>query len=307
MKPSGWCVMIYLIAPVTAPAQEFGFELDPAVVQSVREWVQDNLDENALAKLGVDQERVVQFLREAEKGLQGSSVYDLASFRDAAPLLLPLLNKFEETRPYGAWLETHLDYFEVSETLRRELPKETPPQQAPVLAPQRGRTAWVSVVEKRPVPPAAEKYLPRLKAIFIEEKVPVELVWVAEAESSFNPGAKSPVGAVGLFQLMPQTAKGLDLSLFPRDERYQPEKNARAAAKYLRQLYERFGDWRLALAAYNAGPTRVEELLKKRKARTYDEIATRLPAETQMYVPKVEAIVQKREGKPLGSLKFRAG
>ena len=106
---------------------------------------------------------------------------------------------------------------------------------------------------------------------------------------------------------MPQTAKGLDLSLFPRDERYQPEKNGRAAARYLRQLYERFGDWRLALAAYNAGPGRVEELLKQRKARTYDEIATRLPAETQMYVPKVEALLRKREGKQFGDLKIQRG
>ncbi|MEO6184259.1 MAG: transglycosylase SLT domain-containing protein, partial [Verrucomicrobiota bacterium] len=82
------------------------------------------------------------------------------------------------------------------------------------------------------------------------------------------------------------------------------EKNARAAAHYLRQLRNRFGDWRLALAAYNAGEGRVAELLRKQKARTFDEIAHRLPAETQMYVPKVEATIRKREGRTLADLKM---
>jgi membrane-bound lytic murein transglycosylase D len=106
---------------------------------------------------------------------------------------------------------------------------------------------------------------------------------------------------------MPATARTLSLSTRPRDERLQPEKNARAAAKYLRYLYGRFGDWRLALAAYNVGETRVHNLLKRQKARTFDAIAGRLPAETQMYVPKVEATLRLREGRTLGDLKLPAG
>ena len=106
---------------------------------------------------------------------------------------------------------------------------------------------------------------------------------------------------------MPKTAKSLDLSLWPRDERLQPEKGARAAAKYLRQLHERFGDWRLAVADYYAGPGRVDDLLKKYGGRSFDAISSRLPAETQMYVPKVEAILLKREGKSLDDLKVRPG
>ena len=78
--------------------------------------------------------------------------------------------------------------------------------------------------------------------------------------------------------------------------------SARAAAKYLRFLHNHFKDWRLALAAYNAGEGTVDRLLKGRKVRTFDAIATRLPAETQMYVPRVEATLLRREGIKLTDL-----
>jgi membrane-bound lytic murein transglycosylase D len=94
----------------------------------------------------------------------------------------------------------------------------------------------------------------------------------------------------------------MQLSAWPRDERLQPEKNAHAAAKYLRHLHDRFRDWPLALAAYNVGETRVETLLKNSKTRSFDAISSRLPAETQMYVPKIEATLRKREGRSLSDL-----
>jgi membrane-bound lytic murein transglycosylase D len=294
---------ICVVLALAAPAQDQPvIEIDPAVLLSVQEWVQENVDDKALDALGVDRERAGQFLRELQKRLQDTSVYDLASLRDTATVLLPVLQKFEETRPYAAWLRTHSDYLDVSEKLRGEVSLEQPRPQS--LTPQRGRSVWVTEVAKRPVPPQAARHLPRLKAIFAEEKIPAELVWVAEVESSFDPAARSPAGAAGMFQLMPQTAKGLDLSLWPRDERLQPEKNARAAAKYLRQLRGQFGDWRLAIAAYNAGPGRIGELLKKHGADSFDGISSRLPSETQMYVPKVEAVLLRREGKTLGELKI---
>ena len=89
--------------------------------------------------------------------------------------------------------------------------------------------------------------MPQLKKIFINERIPPELVWMAEVQSSFDPNARSPAGAAGLFQLMPATARTLNLSTWPRDERLQPEKNARAAARYLRALYGRYGDWPLTM------------------------------------------------------------
>jgi membrane-bound lytic murein transglycosylase D len=144
-----------------------------------------------------------------------------------------------------------------------------------------------------------------LKPIFTQQKVPNQLVWVAEVESSFDPGARSPAGAAGLFQLMPDTAKRYGLRTWPIDQRLQPEPSARAAATYLGQLHEKFQDWRLTLAAYNAGEGSVQNLLKRYKATTYDAIATHLPAETQMFVPKVEAILKRREGVKLSELSGR--
>jgi len=155
------------------------------------------------------------------------------------------------------------------------------------------------------LPPGAQTYVLRLKPIFVAEGAPAELVWLAEVESGFDTVARSPSGAVGLFQLMPETAKSLGLTLTPWDQRLQPEKNARAAARYLKYLHEAFGDWRLAVAAYNAGEGLVSHLLEKRAARSYDEIAIDLPAETQTYVPKVEATILRREGVALQELKLQ--
>ena len=86
------------------------------------------------------------------------------------------------------------------------------------------------------------------------------------------------------------------------DEREDPEQSAHAAAKHLNHLYTRFKDWRLAIAGYNAGEGTVQNLLKRYNARSFDAIATHLPAETQMYVPKVEATVLRREGLRLAQL-----
>ncbi|MEM7397107.1 MAG: lytic transglycosylase domain-containing protein, partial [Verrucomicrobiota bacterium] len=140
-----------------------------------------------------------------------------------------------------------------------------------------------------------EPLVPRIKRVFARHGMPEELVWLAEVESSFNPSARSPVGALGLFQFMPATARSLGLKLQPHDERKDPMKSADAAAKYLRYLHGRFDSWPVALAAYNAGEGRGGKLLKKHKARDFDQIATYLPSETQMYVPKINATLLKRE------------
>lgn len=155
-------------------------------------------------------------------------------------------------------------------------------------------------VSNRRAPRNAESLVPLLKIIFSSEKLPVELVWLAEVESSFNPQAKSPAGARGLFQLMPATARALGLKTFPVDERVYAAKNTRAAARLLGMLYKRFGTWPLALAAYNAGEGRVAVALKRTPgAKTYAEIAAKLPAETRLYVPQVLATLVVRENVPL--------
>jgi len=107
--------------------------------------------------------------------------------------------------------------------------------------------------------------------IALREGVPPELfLALVHAESSFNPKARSHVGAIGLTQLMPGTAR--ELGVDPHD----PMQNLRGGARYLRQQFERFGSWQLALAAYNAGPTRVARLGRVPRIR-----------ETQNYVKKI--------------------
>ena len=89
--------------------------------------------------------------------------------------------------------------------------------------------------------------------------------------------------AIGMFALtmdMPATAKEMGLSTFLPDERTDPEKSAHAAARYLKQLHAQFGDWPLALAAYNAGPGRVRRTLNRRQGVIFADIAASLPAET---------------------------
>jgi len=159
----------------------------------------------------------------------------------------------------------------------------------------RNSSRWQKKLMSRPAPLNAAALIPRLKKVFQSEGLPPELVWMAEVESSLNPEARSPVGALGLFQLMPATARrfGLRTGLF--DERKNPEKSAHAAAQYLKFLYRTMGSWPLALAAYNAGEGRVGKLVKRKKQSSFEGIANDLPLETQMYVPKVMALVSLRE------------
>ncbi len=291
----------------TAHAQS---EIVPSeILQGANDWLKENIDDRVLDTLGVDESRVRKFLADVQRQFDGVYVYDLGAWRETARQIQPVLASYEETAPYAAWLTAHLDYFDVAETLRTNVATQTTNVvRLPAPSPTVERSVWVQVIEKRPAPAAAAKHLPRLKQIFAEERVPTELVWIAEVESSFDATARSPAGAAGMFQLMPATARDYDLSVgLLRDERLNPEKSARAAARHLRRLYLRFGDWRLAFAAYNVGEGRVSELLKKHKARSFDEIAHYLPSETQLYVPKLEATLRKREGVTLAQLKSPVG
>ena len=164
------------------------------------------------------------------------------------------------------------------------------------------KQVWLRKLANRPAPARAAALLPDLKRAFQAEGVPAALVWQAEAESTFNPSARSPAGAVGLYQFMPATAQQFGLSLKPQDERLDALKNARAAAKYLKLLHGRFGNWPLAFAAYNCGQGRVASVLSKTGGRTFDDIHDKLPAETRMYVPKIAALVQLREGADMDRL-----
>jgi membrane-bound lytic murein transglycosylase D len=296
-----------LAAALSARAGEQPLTLQD-LMQGAEQWAQENLDSNVLNSLPTaDDPAVQQFFRAVQQRFQGDYVVDLAGLRETARTLLPLLESREDTQPYAAWLAAQMDYFEVADEMRITIPApkaETnqPPPPRPNPPPQMEREIWVRKVSARPWSAGAREFVPQLKPIFAEQKIPPELVWLAEVESSFDRRARSPAGAAGLFQLMPDTAKQYGLSMFPRDQRYQAGPSATASAQYLKHLYGRFRDWRLALAAYNAGEGAVQKQLDRYRLKSYDEIAGHLPAETQMYVPRVEAVVLLREGAALQQL-----
>ncbi|PHX86518.1 MAG: lytic transglycosylase [Opitutia bacterium] len=258
-----------------------------------------------------------EFATRLQKALEGDDLNALADYAPQARAALPALQLFPDYADYADWLTARLDELEAAEQIVAPKPAPTAPAPAPKPQPAPLPRKPSAPIENRkskienflphydfflararttPAPGRAAALLPVLRAAFIAEGVPPELVWLAEAESTFNPGARSPVGARGLYQLMPETARGLGLSTFLPDNRTDPEKSARAAARLLRTNYENFGSWPLALAAYNAGAGRVTRLLEKTSTKTYAGIASALPAETRLYVPKVCALVAVRGG-----------
>lgn len=309
MKKAG-LLLLLLFAVFRTPGQDDTVTLDDDLLRSAEQWAKENLDEDALRVLqSADREKVRQLLAQVQKQFQGEYVVDLAQLKDAVRSVLPLLESYEETLPYALWLKTRLDYLDVADQFRLLVPTPKtrpgqPPKPAPNPPPQKERDVWMRQLAERPWPKNSKPYVACLKPIFTAERVPPELVWIAEVESSFDPRARSPVGAAGLFQLMPDTARRYGLRTWPLDQRLKAETSGRAAARYLHYLRGRFKDWRLALAAYNAGEGTIQNLLARRKATTFDAIADRLPAETQMFVPKVEATLYRREGLKLSQLRL---
>jgi membrane-bound lytic murein transglycosylase D len=248
-------------------------------------------------------ENIEQFLVELEVDFVNGTPEQLALYSSQADLALSTLRQYEGGDALADWLEPRLDFLtaasqmEEAETVTEDEKTEKAlevPESAPG-PPQFTHQYWVDIMSKRALPKRARKYVPIFKKAFDEEGVPTELIWMSEVESSMNPRAKSPVGARGPFQFMPATAKRFGLRTSFPDERTHPAKSAKAAASYLRILYNRFDSWQLALAAYNAGEGRVSRALTAAKATTFEAVADTLPTETRMYVPKVLATVAVRE------------
>lgn len=139
------------------------------------------------------------------------------------------------------------------------------------------------------------RYVPRMSSILAKEGVPEELVYLPLIESGFKNSARSPAGAVGPWQFIPGTGRryGLRIDRYV-DERRDPIKSTRAAARYLRDLYGMFGDWHLALAGYNTGENRISGILSRGQAEDFWEMSERgyLCRETRDYVPKFLAALQ---------------
>lgn len=241
-----------------------------------------------------DRARWDAFVNGVQAALDGDNPAALAEFEPEARAALTTLRLIPGSEEYLDWLEERLDYIEAAKEIVRQPPPKPPARPAEQFIPN--YDLWVRRVQARAMPAQAGRYVARLQPVFAAGGVPGQLVWLAEVESGFNPTARSPAGARGLFQLMPATARELGLRTSLPDERTDPEKSAQAAARMLRGLHVKFGDWPLALAAYNAGPGRVQRTLDKQRARTFAEIAPALPLETRLYVAKVLAVLKVRAG-----------
>jgi len=137
------------------------------------------------------------------------------------------------------------------------------------------------------------RYRDMIHRVLKQEGVPQDLIYLAQAESGFHPLALSRAGARGMWQFMGSRARGYGLERdWWVDDRQDPEKATRAAARHLRDLYNQFGDWYLAMAAYNSGPGTVQSAVKRTGYADFWELYKRnvLPKETRNYVPIIVAV-----------------
>ncbi len=151
----------------------------------------------------------------------------------------------------------------------------------------RGRRILVAGLQR------SGRYRALIRRVFTEEGVPEELIYLAQAESGFLPRAVSNKQAVGMWQFISGTGSEYSLSRSSVvDERLDPEKATHAAAKYLKDLYARYGDWYLAMAAYNCGAGAVDRAIERTGYADYWELLKRraLPRETASYVPIIVAM-----------------
>ena len=133
----------------------------------------------------------------------------------------------------------------------------------------------------------SDYYFPMFEQEMSNQKIPLEMKYLAIIESALNPKARSRAGATGLWQFMYATGKsyGLEVNNYV-DERSDPIRSTKAAAKYLNELYKIFGDWDLTLAAYNSGPGNVTKAIRRSNGKTnYWNLRPYLPRETAGYVP----------------------
>jgi hypothetical protein len=219
------------------------------------------VNESAAARKQGDRDRAREALREAEKIAAEADEFDRSALIDELARIVA---------SEQAALNTRKD----------KNTRQFPPHMS------------IKIAVPRSVMARMDAYRDTFTRILEEERVPVGLLGVALVESGFNPYALSPKGARGIWQFMPATAERYGLAVGPGgDLRTHPEHSTRAAAKYLRDLYAMFGDWKLALAAYNAGEGRVQRIIKKTGIRDFDEMSRRglLPLETRKYVPAVLA------------------
>jgi membrane-bound lytic murein transglycosylase D len=150
-----------------------------------------------------------------------------------------------------------------------------------------GKQETIKMLKKLPF------YEATMEKALADAEVPDWLKYIPLAESRLKTSAVSPAGAVGLWQIMPRTGRSLGLTINEQvDERLDTYKASVAAAKYLKQLHHQFGDWLLALAAYNCGAANVQKAQRRSGGYFYHEISRFLPRQTRRYIPRVVTIAR---------------
>jgi membrane-bound lytic murein transglycosylase D len=163
---------------------------------------------------------------------------------------------------------------------------------------ERGRKLLIAGLRR------AGRYRPLIQRIFDEEGIPQELIFMAQAESGFLPRAVSRKKATGMWQFVLLRGREYGLNQSPyMDDRLDPEKATRAAARHLRDLYHRYGDWYLAMAAYNCGPGVIDKAVERTGYADFWELRRRntMPRDTASYVPVILAMtIMVKNGKEYG-------
>jgi membrane-bound lytic murein transglycosylase D len=151
---------------------------------------------------------------------------------------------------------------------------------------QRGHNTLVHSLQR------SGRYKVMIQRVLQDEGVPQDLIYLAVAESAFQPHALNPSGAGGMWQFMPHGDYGLTRNGYV-DERFDPEKSTRAYAKYMKFLYNQLGDWYLAMAAYDWGAGSIQRAVQKTGYADFWELYKRnnLPGETKNYVPEILAAI----------------
>ncbi|WP_057938702.1 LysM peptidoglycan-binding domain-containing protein [Algoriphagus resistens] len=138
-----------------------------------------------------------------------------------------------------------------------------------------------------------EMFFPMFDETMAKHDMPLEIKYLSIIESGLDPQIRSRVGAIGLWQFMPATGRMYGMNTNNEvDDRMDPELSTEAAAKYLKSLHRMFGDWEVAMAAYNCGPGNVRKAIRRSGGKkTFWGIYNYLPRETRSYVPQVQAML----------------
>jgi soluble lytic murein transglycosylase-like protein len=281
---SAIAAIIILIGVTIASAQSTDASLDDPVSRAMRS-VEASVDSRHQAA-----EKVIAASRLINDSARARQLGELSRaaeiLKEAQKIAL-----FEEQNRRGGLLD------EMNQRIEKEL-NALAPRANPSLVLIKPEKAF-SYALKATAKTRFNYYYKTLAPILVEERLPVGLLSVALVESGFNPLALSPKGARGMWQFMPATAQRYGLTVEPaNDHRTNVEHSTRAAARYLRDLFRQFGDWKLAIAAYNAGENRVQRIINKTGIRDFEGMSRRglLPLETRNYVPAVLAVWAQLQG-----------